>query len=100
MNMAPTKYLQQNIKEEYDTKSEQVDASVRFVLAEKPDYYESLKNLPSRVTAALLTMIADWSEPTGYHFAVLRAAHRQFSRDTGYIESHERPFTDEELFGN
>lgn len=93
--------LEQKCKETYDTKHEQVDASVRFVLAEKPDYYESLKNLPSRVTAALLVMIADmiddWPHGGGYHFKVLRAAYRQFSRDKGYIESHERPFTDEEL---
>lgn len=89
--------LEQNIKQNYDSKIEQVDASVRFVLMDQPDYYESLGNLPSRVQAALLTIVGDWMEPAGYHFRVLRAAYRQFTRETGFISGDEAPFTNEEL---
>lgn len=89
--------LEQNIKHFYDTKQEQVDASVRFVLQDMPDYYKALGNLPGRVQAALLTMIVDWHNPTGYHFQVLRAAQRQYSRGTGFIGKDEPPFTDEDF---
>lgn len=89
--------LEQNIKQDYNSKIEQVDASVRFVLMENPDFYESLGNLPSRVQAALLTIIGDWVEPSGYHFDVLRAAYRQFHRESGLITVDEVPFTHEEL---
>lgn len=89
-------HLQQNIKQTYDTKFEQVDASVRFVLHDYPAMYESLGSLPCRVKNAILTMVAEWHEPAGYHFKVLRAALRQY-RDVGYILTDEPPFTDEEL---
>ena len=90
--------LTQNIKQDYDSKQEQVDASVRFVLHDKPDFYKALGNLPARVQAALLVIVADWAgPPTGYHFGVLRAAYRQYSRESGFISVDEKPFTTEEM---
>ncbi len=89
--------LVQNIKQDYDTKYEQVDASVRFVLHDKPEFYESLRYLPKRVEAAILTMVMDWMEPVGYHFAILRAAARQYNRGSGFISEDEAPFTLDEL---
>jgi len=90
--------LEQNLKVLYDTKQEQVDASVRFVLEDLPEYYLSLGNLPNRVQAAIMTMVVDWKEVSGYHFRVLRAAQIQYSRGTGYIATDEIPFTHEQLF--
>ena len=90
--------LEQNIKLEYDTKQEQVDASVRFVLHDMPEYYTALGNLPARVQAAILVIVADWGgPPAGYHFGVLRAAYRQYSRESGFIGVDEKPFTTEEM---
>lgn len=89
--------LEQNIKMVYDTKYEQVDASVRFVLQDKPEYYNALRNLPTRVASSLLVIVTDWMEPSGYHFKVLRAAQRQYSRKPGYLGPDELPFTDGEL---
>lgn len=83
---------------EHKTKQEQVDSSVRFVLQDQKAYYDTLGNLPGRVQAAILTIITDWHEPAGFHFKVLRAAQRQFSRGTGFIGSDELPFTHEELY--
>lgn len=82
---------------EHKTKYEQVDASVRFVLQDDKAHYDALRNLPNRVKESLMNIILDWHEPTGYHFRVLRAALRQYSRECGYITGDEPPFTDEEL---
>lgn len=90
--------LEQNIKSEYDTKYEQVDASVRFVFQDNAAYYKVLANLPTRVEKALVWMCAHWyGGPVGYHFKVLRAAHYQYSETLGYLSDSEFPFTDEEL---
>lgn len=89
--------LEQNLKLVYDTKQEQVDASVRFVLEDLPEYYLSLGNLPNRVQAAIMTMVVDWKEIRGYHFRVLRAAQIQYSRGSGFIAKEELPFTDEQM---
>lgn len=83
---------------EHATKQEQVDSSVRFVLQENKAHYEALGHLPARVTAAIMQIVVDWKEPTGYHFNVLRAAQRQYSRGTGYIGPDEAPFTYEEIY--
>ncbi len=88
--------LEQNLKETYDTKLEQVDASVRFVLQDEAEYYDALENLPARVKAAVLYMVVNWMEPAGYHYRVLKAGMRQFL-DTGFIAMDEPPFTDDEL---
>lgn len=82
---------------DHKTKYEQVDSSVRFVLQDNADYYDILGSLPARVEAAISTIILDWMEPTGYHFHVLRAAMRQYSRGSGFIASDEPPFSIEEL---
>lgn len=89
--------LTQNLKDTYDTKREQVDASVRFVLQDEAEYYDALENLPARVKAAVLYMVANWMEPAGYHFRVLKAGLRQFSQGTGVMAMDEPPFTDDEL---
>ena len=89
--------LEQNLKQTYDSKYEQVDASVRFVFQDQPDYYDALCNLPARVAASLMIIVIDWMEPVGYHFRVLRAAQRQYSRQIGYMTHDEPPFKDEEL---
>lgn len=90
--------LAQNVKLEYATKQEQVDASVRFVLYDMPEYYTALGNLPARVQAAILVIVADWvGPPAGYHFGVLRAAYRQYSRGTGFIGADELPFATEDM---
>ncbi len=88
------------LNREHKTKQEQVDASVRFVLQNNKAYYDSLKNLPNRVQAAILTMVTDWMEPVGYHFLVLRAAQRQYTRNNfaGCITVDEPPFTVDELY--
>lgn len=90
--------LEQNNKLIYASKQEQVDASVRFVLEDLPEYYLSLGNLPNRVQAAIMTIVVDWTEVSGYHFRVLRAAQIQYSRGSGFIGTDEPPFTHEELF--
>lgn len=87
-----------NIKQNYDSRREQVDASVRFVLQNELAYYDALSDLPKRVEASLLHMICHWDSPSGYHFRVLREAHRQFSLRTGYMEDNEPPFTDDDLY--
>lgn len=89
-----------NIKDTYETKQEQVDSSVRFVLQDNKAYYDALKNLPNRVQAAIMTMVTDWENPVGYHFRVLRAAQRQYTRNNfaGCITVDESPFTYEELY--
>lgn len=89
--------LEQNIKDKYDTKREQVDASVRFVLHDNADYYEALNNTPARVQAAVLKYVVDSPRPAGYHFNVLRAALQQYHRGTGLLRDTELPFTSEEL---
>lgn len=92
------KTLEQNNKLLYASKQEQVDASVRFVLEDLPEYYLSLGNLPNRVQAAIMTMVVDWKEVSGYHFNVLRVAQTQYSRGSGFIAVDEPPFTDKELY--
>jgi hypothetical protein len=82
---------------EHQTKQEQVDASVRFVLQDNKAYYNALGSLPSRVKESLMTIIIDWPEASGYHFNVLRAAQKQYSRGAGFIDMTELPFTTEEL---
>ena len=94
MNLRP---LEQNLKHTYDSRQEQVDASVRFVLHDNADYYESLKNLPGRVQATVLKIVIDNPRPAGYHFSVLRAALKQYSSGKGYMEVDEPPFTNDEL---
>lgn len=89
--------LDQNIKTDYDTRHEQVDASVRFVLHDNADYYDSLKNLPSRVSAAVLRFVVENPRPAGYHYMVLRAALKQYTKGSGYMAPDEPPFTDDEL---
>ena len=42
-------------------------------------------------------MVLDWMEPVGYHFAILRAAARQYNRGSGFISEDEAPFTLDEL---
>lgn len=83
---------------EHATKQEQIDSSVRFVLQDNNAFYESLGHLPARVTAAIMQIVVDWKEPSGYHFNVLRAAQRQYSRGSGFIDTNEAPFTYEELY--
>jgi hypothetical protein len=87
-------FLEQNLKLNYPTKVEQVDASVRFALEEQPAYYASLGCLPIRVPAALLAMVAESESPAGYHFRVLRLAYLQFSKGSGFIAGDEPPFTE------
>lgn len=81
----------------FKTKQEQVDASIHFVLGDNPDYMQALGNRPARVQAALVRIVVDWPEPSGYHFNVLRAAQRQYSRGDGLIAAEEPPYTHEEL---
>lgn len=90
--------LPQNYKETYDTKHEQVDASVRFVLINNKAYYDGLSNLPSRVKESLINIVLDWHTPGGYHYQVLRAAMKQYHREKGFITAEEPPFTHEELY--
>ncbi len=89
--------LEQNIKSEYANKIEQVDASIRFVLMHEKAYYESQISLPEKVKAAILVMIAEWMEPSGYHFRVLKQALIQY-RTVGVLTHSETPFTHEQLY--
>ena len=91
------KLEQRDLSNPFNTKHEQVDASVRFVLQNNKAYYTGLSNLSYRVKESLITIVLDWKEATGYHFNVLRAAQRQYSRGTGYIAAEEPPFTYEEI---
>lgn len=87
--------LEQNFKLTYDSKIEQVDASVRFVMVDQPAYYEALRNLPGRVVAALLILAIENPEfISGYHYRILQKAHFQFARTTGFIGLDEAPFHD------
>lgn len=89
--------LEQNIKKVYDSRFEQVDASVRFVLINDPLLYEHLTR-PERVKEAILHMVRHWPSVDGYHYHVLRAAHRQYSMLTGFMTAEEPPYTHEELY--
>lgn len=84
--------------EEFKTRHEQIDSSVRFIL-NNDAYYESLRSRPSRVNAAALKMIMD-GQHDGYHFRVVRAALRQFSCEgaPGFIDADEPPYSREDLY--
>lgn len=82
---------------EFKTRQEQIDNSIQFVLGDRPEQIKSLGNRPSRVQAAILRMVIDWTDLGGYHFRVLRAAQRQYSDEYGFITPEEPPYTWEQL---
>lgn len=73
-------------------KSDQVDEVIKVVFADYPEYYDALGNMPSRVSAALLHMIGEGHPMDGYHFKILQAAYRQYSKGSGVLSSSEPPF--------
>lgn len=92
--------LEQNIKEEYASKTEQVDASIRYAFWQRASSYNAINSLPERVREAILFLVRDHGSLQGYHYKVLRAALKQFSETTGFMDSSEPPFTDAELYDN